>query len=1122
MFFFSLIAWNASRLLLRNMVFWICFVIIIGLIVFLQIMELSDWVATFPTFGEVTIASFFPYIYAVAFSILQVLPLIFLVKPLRGGEERLDSLEVIYTRPESNAEYVWGVAWGYARVFLTMGCIVMLCSMLLHLFASQAPFDLWIYLFYFFTFIVPTFLFALGLCLFVQTFVRRRVLCLTLLLVFWGVLLLFVGDFYQGTFDPVGFSLSAIFSDVLGFPRLGNFLLHRFGWGLLGVGLIQLSVFGFGRLANAPKRRIWVGGSAILIVTLGVLSLTGYAVEFSNRVETREAYIATANEYAGMPRASLLSESLNYRQEGRNMKVTACMELQNQTGKVLDGFVLYLNPDLEVISLQNGDESVEFERENQAIWVEMTLKPEEKVRLTMNYAGGIDEDICYLDVSDNEYFDSQRVKYDVLSRYGKKNAFLEENYTLLIPEVLWYPVATLPYNFKSPYLTSKDFTFYSLNVWEEDDRLVLSQGKSEKKNGYVSFQNKHPLSGISLCIGDYEQRAVMLDSVRCEVNLFKRRSSYFEALSKYCTGEWEDVKSKVEEKMGRPYLFDRFVVVETPVSFVSYNRNLQEGGGYVQPEFVFMPEKFLNMVEAYSANPDGTKDCIIEITNLKSTLYAENSIYNLSWLMSYFAGKDFQQFISSATKADNPYRAVQLFAGLVVFVKDEEYPVLNQVMQFLTKEGWQLTMVDPSFLWNAAEVHAREYLNGRSLKEGLADEKVGLDVQYEMIRLKTQVLSNYFQYKGVEPDTLKQFVRMYLDTHPFQSVDFKQFDADFAARFGLSWFDILPQWYKGKGLPKYCLQDFSYNAVADPGKRYGHPGLVQFTIFNDGGVDGIVKLRYESGGWANGKIVWGVRGEVEEVCYYLKANTGQRVSLFLPISGKYVELDLGFCANLPWKAFCERTREEVGEYQDDVEAVTLEELLPAENEIVVDNEDKGFTISQSEKRLASLQASMQGKHARYDNLYQMAMLDVVWRTLVNHTAYGMVNKSLVTRLAGEGTTSVNWEAELPENGWYEVLVYLPDYMPMQTTDGAVNVLDKGERADLNPRYYKNHYELRFSGEEVRKVELPTYNVSGWISLGCFPSKVGKAKVSLSDKGVVGRQQIIGDAVKWVYLGKDKP
>ena len=172
---------------------WLCGVVIVGIIAFLETMELSA-ISPNLKLGEMTLASFFPYMNAVLLSVLQVVPLVFLVKPLRGGDERVDSLEVVLTRPMGNAEYAWGVVWGFARVFLRMGLMATLVTMGIHLFASnEAPFNFWLYVFYYLTLVVPSFLFAMGVCLGVQTLLRRRVLSLTLLLVGWAVVLVEVG-----------------------------------------------------------------------------------------------------------------------------------------------------------------------------------------------------------------------------------------------------------------------------------------------------------------------------------------------------------------------------------------------------------------------------------------------------------------------------------------------------------------------------------------------------------------------------------------------------------------------------------------------------------------------------------------------------------------------------------------------------------------------------------------------------------------------------------------------------------------------------------------------------------------------------------------------------------------
>ena len=57
----------------------------------------------------------------------------------------MDSMDTVYYRPESNADYVVGMMLGFAKTFMTMAGISLVIGMLLHIFASESPFNFWLY-----------------------------------------------------------------------------------------------------------------------------------------------------------------------------------------------------------------------------------------------------------------------------------------------------------------------------------------------------------------------------------------------------------------------------------------------------------------------------------------------------------------------------------------------------------------------------------------------------------------------------------------------------------------------------------------------------------------------------------------------------------------------------------------------------------------------------------------------------------------------------------------------------------------------------------------------------------------------------------------------------------------
>ena len=128
--------------------------------------------------GIFGLSSFFPYMNVYLFSFLLVLPLIFIV-PLQGKRDAKQ--DVVYYRQESNSEYIWGISLGYIGGFLLMGCVSCMCSMFVHLFISDFPFDVSVYLFYLFTLILPTIVFVFGLCLCVNCVGGHHMLSLLVL-----------------------------------------------------------------------------------------------------------------------------------------------------------------------------------------------------------------------------------------------------------------------------------------------------------------------------------------------------------------------------------------------------------------------------------------------------------------------------------------------------------------------------------------------------------------------------------------------------------------------------------------------------------------------------------------------------------------------------------------------------------------------------------------------------------------------------------------------------------------------------------------------------------------------------------------------------------------------------
>lgn len=152
------------------------------------------------------------------------------------------------------------------------------------------------------------------------------------------------------------------------------------------------------------------------------------------------------------------------------------------------------------------------------------LPPGEETLVRLTYEGPIDEAVCFPDFTDEEFHDT-RLRcffrgYDSRFRHGRCFARVGDNYTLLFPECLWYPVAIPPVNVNTPLARQYDFTRYRLKVGNVGQRVAISQGKMTTNGDTAIFTNHQPLPSLTLAIGTYEREAIVLDSLTLELYYF--------------------------------------------------------------------------------------------------------------------------------------------------------------------------------------------------------------------------------------------------------------------------------------------------------------------------------------------------------------------------------------------------------------------------------------------------------------------------------------------------------------------------------------------------------------------------------------------------------------------------
>ena len=373
----------------------------------------------------VAMPSSIPFVNIYLFNIAQSVIAIFLAGSFLKRDKKLDTAEVIYVRPMSNADYIVGKTWGIMKVFVSLNIVALLIAGFIHVFASESPFALFPYFFYLLTLSIPSLIFVLGLSFVVMSFIRNQAVTFVIMLGFIGVTLFYLGNAEHGAFDFFALTVPNMFSDVLGHTNLLPYLIQRFTFLFLGMGLLTFTIAMVNRLPLHPKKNILLNALGCIILIIGVGCGFMYYARFDHIDNQRKLYSERYKKYSNFDKAHLLNQEIIFSQNNNTITVSSHVKVQNRNHQEIDKIVFYLNP-----SLTRQGEDVPYERDAQVIIVEHKLRPYESLELDIAYNGSIDENICYLDITDEEYYDTQTGSS--ILRFGKRYAFVQDQFTLLM------------------------------------------------------------------------------------------------------------------------------------------------------------------------------------------------------------------------------------------------------------------------------------------------------------------------------------------------------------------------------------------------------------------------------------------------------------------------------------------------------------------------------------------------------------------------------------------------------------------------------------------------------------------------------------------------------------------
>lgn len=940
------------------------------------------------------------------------------------------------------------------------------------------------------------------------------------MLVYLGVDILFLSTLYHGLFDPLGILLPYTFSDFTGMANLPGFLLHRITFLLLGLGFIMLAISGLPRIPNKINGRQLAACSGILVLLAGIF--TGFITyNHHTQVERRHAhYESVYKKYDSPNKMNIVSHDIRFAYQEKQAHVESRVLLHNPTGRTLSEIILYLNPSLEVTSIHENQSPVLFTRESQSIVISHPVSPGDSLTLDIHYHGTIDEDICYL------YIPEKQKEFDINNRhylsckFGHRYAFLEKDYILLTPECLWYPVTSPPVNPDHPYNTPCDFTHYTLTVDHPTRLTAISQGSCHGIASGTRFENEHPQRNISLCIGKYEKREITVDSVTYELYMSQNNFEVLTPIEQQLDSllnKIRDMKETIEYERKFPYPFNRLRLVENPVTFTSHYHPATGGSEMVQSEMVLCPEKGIGILNGR----------IRALT--KKQLHFEKSEWIEPFKISLYWKLNNEHILTSWEEGPlshlklgttwhyesiyNIYNFNPLFFNHTIHFYSHEYPTINSLLNQIVKRPWENKnpmAAPPEFIEKALD-----YLNGKSYRAALSDKTLSFEIINQINELKANDLLSQIILKGTSATDFHLFVQDFMKNNRFRQVNFQTFDHAFSENFGWFLSEIFPEYFDRQELPAFQVKNFQVKRILSPTEEEEdswtpHTKLrMEFDVLNQSDVDGVIAMHLGSAIYKAGPGHQIDRMLYTPRTFSVKAREAKKIIFICPHPVVSHSIYTGLSKNRPnifdihdktitLEKGMESTRDSIaGE-----ESISPAIFFPPANEIIVDNEDNNFQITNPPAPWLKRFLGLNHNHHTHSSTAVSH-----WEYTLMPDCFGEYCLSCLRKRTGKGESSLTWTTSINKKGKYKIYAYIPNISYRQ--ERSRKMLTQEPIRDI-----QYCYSISYNNRE-KKIKVHAPETSRWVFIGEFSLPEGECSVKLYDIGLP-RQWVVGDAIKWVY------
>ena len=1111
------------RTLSRSWFFRIFFIVSLLILTALNLLLFTGWTqAPWMLRG---LASSIPYTNLLLLNILQAIIAVFLASDFLKRDTKLDTTEVVYMRSMTNADYVLGKTVGIMILFIGLNILVLLIAGVINAVASDVPLSLTPYLIYPLLISVPTLIFILGLSFLLMVLIRNQAVTFIILLGYIAISLFFLGGRAGHLYDYMAFSLPMPFSDFVGFGNCKTLCIQRGIYFLAGTAAIFLTVLKIKRLPQSrAMQRLSLAITTLSIA--GAAILAGLHLSMLSHGRTvRKEMIALNKEYGDEPVVSIENCELELLHRGAEIEARAVLSLVNQNQGPMDRLIFRLNPGLKVEEV-TGEHRLSFERNLHLIVVNLDrpLGSGAAAGLTVKYRGTIDEQACYLDVPEADRTEQSRAW---MLNLEKRHAFITPDYVLLTPESNWIPRAGAGFCPDRPVSRTVQFSRYQLEVRCADHLTVISQGsRAAAPDGVPRFSTERPIPMLSLVIGPYQRKFVVVDSVEYSLHVMPGHdyfSPYFQALSDTLPSLIRDIRTGYESNLNANYPYNRLSLVEVPVQFMGYQRLWTLGYETVQPEMILIPEKGVTLPAAdfkmfqrwESRRPRRSEEVLTPVES-QSRMFR---MFTNFTLVSSSMPRRFGQ--GPGTRVAENIELPNLTRGQAFEMSYSVYPNYYTFVNHLHSQKWPiLNFAFESYLSTQGEDQRMQMFRAFS---GLsADEEIGLLLNRESISRVLQNIENAelaheaMKAKGntlftrlksqLGSEEFERYIMEFLAACRYRSVAVDELIIDLEDKYGIDFASQIEAWYEIDRLPGFIMTDVSaYQIVVDDRTKY----QIRLTLSNPEPVSGDVIVSFRTRGGGPGGF-FAPQSAIERIVT-LEPQQSKAVGIVLDSAPRMMTVNTLLSQNLPsvLMQFFEDIEEKRTASPIEGENVVDPPAMIGPHEIIVDNEDPGFEV-ESGSDASPLRRLLRKAEPEDEPKYQplMGNRDVSnWTATANPAFYGRYIHSAHFIHPGEGDKRVAWRTEIEENGSYDVYAHVFSLRFRGPGRGRGRGQGGRDAGRQDYHYIVNHDD----GIEEVVIEA-NETEDGWVLLGSFYFS-GEARIELTDRSE--GPMIFADAVRLI-------